>query len=917
MRDEHNPNTAVGHAPPPSAADSGGFHTASWAKKTRRNGSDANSNSNSSNCFALCCCCNYAQNIFVRPILRLMTVRLPVYVIFLGTICFVAVSQIAIMYSNHSIFMKLNDVMDAIHPMQSIILKNAHDIYPNTNNFFSTASDLSDDTVSSEDEVNPYTVGTKEGVFFSNTSYDFRECTSPENHVPWPLEGEVHSKTSDITCGMQSNTKFSEFFRSEIWRRKFEPLIKKCNKLVVFGVAFGGNFVRDLDAPHVRSLINATHLEERHGQCFFILTTEHDVVTNREIVDKYNVEDRSFVDAITIGHNILIPIPDNILPYKNPRRNVKILKYMGQYMFQNAETVIWQDAKFFRDDFVSKQPMDYEALFEEDACVTTMGLPVHKITVGLENIRRAYKEFGHYTAQYEHHCQTIIAALKERPDVTDSSENLIRQCDAYLQHVYKEEGNIETMNQGLIDSAFIIWNHKTQACRDFSNAFRCTIMDQIQCHSDRDQVSIPFAMYKMDVSGMYRQRKGTELRKVDSDWDPRIHDLDFVLDETKTSRNSTIRVSDKHDKPVMIRVTRSSCHWYFSRLGNCRTDLMDDKPTMALLVAGAAKRYVIEGMAEHLIKPLVKQNIKVDYYLMLSVKQGLAYRNGFSYSRYQSFDSNFDQVANERDSDTVTAFIFNKIRNLISMSGANVGGIHIQPQPMKLDNAQLRKRQLANKKSRPKEDSYFRFPTLDLRQEYRRRTAVTNRNIFKLYLGLQKLWDKHLMASETYVGVKYDYVMILREDVIWLDDFNLQKLIATNPSADAYVLSCDMRDPPKMKNEYIDYGVVIKREKATVVGRYFDQLLKTDLDACHESVKGMVPKETGCNTGLLFYWIMKENNIVVEEVPQSLFPIERVMNLSVNKTKTMCIHQFCQSKKSPLKIPKRFQHCDVLELREK
>lgn len=868
------------------------------------------------------CCCSCISQFFLGPIFKLLKIKLPVYVIFLGTICFVMMSQVAIMYSNHSIFMKLDDVMNAIHPINSILLNSTTQIKDDKEDSFSTVSihEISDDAVSdaaSEDESrNPYNVGAKEGVFFSNISYDYRECTSPESHVPWPLEGDSHSKTSDITCGMKSDTPLSVFFRGNLWKRKFEPLIQQCNKLVVFGVAFGGNFVKDLDAPHVQSLVNATYLQQRHGKCFFILTTEKDVENNSEIIDKYNSKDRNFVDPVTIGHNILIPVPDDILPYKNPRRNVKLLKYVGQYMFQDAETVIWQDAKFFRDDFVSKQPMDYEDLGEQDACVTTMGLPVHKITVGLDNIRTGIKEHGRYRAQYEHHCQTIIAALIERPNVTDSSENLIHQCDAYLQHVYQEEGNIETMNQGLIDSAFIVWNHKTQACRDFSSSFRCTIVDQIQCHSDRDQVSIPFAMYKMGLSGKYRQQRGKELTKVDDHWDPRIHDLDFVVkDEDKPQRNSTVRVSGNKDSPVMIRVTRSSCHWYFSRLGNCRTDLSDDKPTIALLVAGSAKRYVIDGMTEHFIKPLVeKQNTKVDYYLMLSVKQGLAYRSSDAYMKFHTFDPLFDEIMSEKDSGAVTAFLFDKIRNMISLSGANVGGIHIQPQPMKLTPPQLRKKQLTAKKARPKEDSYFRFPTLDLRPEFRRRTAVTNRNLFKLYLGLQKLWEKHLIASETYVGVTYDYVMVLREDVLWLDDFNLQKMIATNPSADAYVLSCDMRDPPIITNEYSDYGIVIKREKATIIGKYFEEILKADLDGCHESVKGMVPAGTGCTSGMLFYWIMKQKNVTVQRVPQSVFPIERALNLSMNNTKEICIHRLCQSEESPLKIPDNLQICSEIKL---
>jgi len=897
----------------------------------KRPGENTNSNNN------LRCVANFCWGFFqilLTPCVRLMTAKLPVYVIFLGSIGLLLISQFVIIYSNHSIFMKLNDVIDAIHPVQQTMLKEQL-------TFSTEAGDLKTEHDSDEEEkaieegvvgdsddpLDPFELQKHDGFFFSkNTSYDFRECTSPESDVPWPLEGDVVSMTSNQTCGFEANTPFASFFRGDLWKRKFEPLTSKCKKLVVFGVAFGGNFVKDLDAPHVRSLINATDLLERHDRCFFILTTEQDIENNHEIVKRYNSADLSFIDPVVIGHNVLIPLPASILPYKNPRRNVKLLKYVGQYMFPEAETVIWQDAKFFRDDFVSKQPLDYSAMVDEGSCVTTIGLPVHKITVGLENIRRGIQLFGKYTAQYEHHCQTIIDALKDRPDVTDSSENLIRQCDAYLQHVYQQEGTIQILNQGLIDSAFIVWNHKTQSCRDFSRTFRCTIVDQIQCHADRDQVSIPFAMYKMGVNGRYREHKGEDLKQVDRKWDPRIHDLEFVVDPDKaasaannnSSSSSSLTTNTtiySNETPVKLRVTRSSCHWYFSRLGNCRTDLTEEKATVALLIAGSAKRYILGGMTEHLISPLVnQQNSNLDYYLMLSVKQGLAYRSTDQYMKHQTFDPSFREIANEKDSGIVTAYLFDKIRNTISQSGANVGGIHIQPQPMKLDPAKLREKQIEAKKARPKEDSYYRFPTLDLRPEFRRKTAVTNRNLFKLYLGLQKLWDKHLVASETYVGVRYDYVMVLRDDVKWVADFDLQKLIATNPHADAYVLACDARDPPTISKELIDYGIVIKRNKASIIGRYFNELLNTDLQKCHDSVKRMVPSGTGCNNGMLLYHIFEKHQLVVEKVPQSVFPIERTFNLKLNNTNTLCIHSMCQSQYLPLEIPGHLQTCDSIAL---
>jgi len=211
------------------------------------------------------CLYNFITQFVLIPMYKLLKLKLPIYVIFLGTIGVVLISQCIIMYSTHSIFMKLNDVMDAIHPMQSILLNSTvRNNYPNDNSPFVSNTIVTDFSTGEEgddefsvtgggvaggnsEESNPYNVGAKEGIFFSNISYNYRECTSPESHVPWPLEGDVHSKTSSLSCGMKSNTSmFTSFFRGNLWKRKYEPLMKRCKRLVVFGVAFGGNFVKDL-----------------------------------------------------------------------------------------------------------------------------------------------------------------------------------------------------------------------------------------------------------------------------------------------------------------------------------------------------------------------------------------------------------------------------------------------------------------------------------------------------------------------------------------------------------------------------------------------------------------------------------------------------------------------------------------------
>jgi hypothetical protein len=893
---------------------------------------------------------------------RLFRPKLSVYVIIFGTVALVVISQCFVVYHTSPLFTKFNDVLDAVALNEGLLFKN---LTITDSSLMSMSGRLGNNGRADDDGIPVQQAGHTDdaflleegdgklvdpsargpphqnGLFFSNVSYDYRECTSPESHVPWPLEGFVYSKTSRMSCGMRSPTPFSLFFRGTLWKKNLRPLTQDCKRLVVFGVAFGGEFVTDLDAPHVRLLINATDLLRRHGRCFFIFTSEEDIrnvsSTARANMwnepgggnaSSYHTSSDGYTNPIAIGHNILIPIPSSILPYRNPRRNVKLLKYMGQFMFRQAEVIVWQDAKFFRDDFAGKQPVDYEELIERDACVTAMGLPVHKGTVGLENIRRGIMDRGRYTPKYEHHCMAIIDALIDRPNVTDSADNLIRQCDAYMQHVYLQEGNTEAMNQGLIDSAFIIWNQRTPACRDFNGALRCTIMDQIQCHSDRDQVSIPFALYTMGLSGRYARHPGESKRPVDRSWDPRIHDLDFIrsgADHNNDDNNNNNQLGlRKEYKPassstsddVMVRVVRSSCHWYFSRLGNCRTGLDKDTPSLAILVAGTAKRYVFQGLVDHVIKPLVKeQRTMVDYYIMLSVKQGLAYRADAAYMRYQTYDKTFSAIKDERDAQGITLYLYEKIRDAITHSGANLGGIHIQPHPMKLDPPALRKKQLDSKKARPKEDSYYRFPTLDLRPEFRRRTAIYNRNIFKMYLGLKKLWDKHLITSEHYIGVSYDYVMILRDDTMWLKDFNIRDLLATNPSADAYIPSCDVADPPKTSREYNDYGIVIKREKAAVIGKYFTQLLNPDIEECHKSVKDIAEPSTGCNSGMLLYYILHKNNVTVQEVPQALLPFERAMTLGLRTGETVtCIHKLCQSSRDRLEIPSDLQMCHDVNL---
>jgi hypothetical protein len=208
-----------------------------------------------------------------------------------------------------------------------------------------------------------------------------------------------------------------------------------------------------------------------------------------------------------------------------------------------------------------------------------------------------------------------------------------------------------------------------------------------------------------------------------------------------------------------------------------------------------------------------------------------------------------------------------------------------------------------------------RFPALDLRTS---RTAIGNRNMLKHFSGLQYIWDTALLPLEYSVGKQYDYVMIVKDDTLWLNDFVMDKLLAVNPSADAYVLSCNARSPPLMPQEICDHGIVIKRPKAAVIGRYLSSLLAADLEGCHESVRDILKGDRGCNSEMIMKWIFQHNNITVQKVPQSLYPFERAVAVRKDDgTVQHCFHKFCQSKEEPLQIPDDIRMCRDLDFHQK
>lgn len=229
----------------------------------------------------------------------------------------------------------------------------------------------------------------------------------------------------------------------------------------------------------------------------------------------------------------------------------------------------------------------------------------------------------------------------------------------------------------------------------------------------------------------------------------------------------------------------------------------------------------------------------------------------------------------------------------------------------KRDTDRLEK--LGKFKEKEEYDLFQTFPMLDMRGKALKRTRSGNKNMIRLFLAQELLWKEEVLLAEKKRGNPYDYVMILRDDTMWLEDLDLQKVIDTDPSADAYILSCDARDPQMLPPEINDHGVMMKREKADVIGAYVTSMVNIEMKKCHESVEFYLGPNRGCNSEMILKFILEEYGIKVKLVPQSLLPFERSVVISGERSGRgmdfYCYHKMCQSTVQPLELPSGMERC--------
>ena len=342
--------------------------------------------------------------------------------------------------------------------------------------------------------------------------------------------------------------------------------------------------------------------------------------------------------------------------------------------------------------------------------------------------------------------------------------------------------------------------------------------------------------------------------------------------------------------------------------------------SLAILVAGSVNRFLFDSFAQHVAN--TNNNVLVDYFAILTLQSGKAFRADSGYMGHlMGHDKLFDGIdfglVDDSTKNGKAVNYINTIRR--AMMGAMRSSVSSKsPRTTSIKALRLLDQPIEDDPILDPIRKLDQWPMKDLRPKALERTKTGNQNILRLFLALESLWENEFLEYETARKDSYDYVLIVRDDTLWLDDFDLQKVIATDPTADAYVLSCDAREPKMLPPEINDHGILVKRSKAHIFGKYISSMVKEgNLQACHENsqVRELLGKERGCNSEMILRHIINQNNIKVKLVPQSLLPFQRSVRIEGNNGGDgyYCYHKFCQSVDAPLQLPPDIKKCKELQ----
>ena len=175
------------------------------------------------------------------------------------------------------------------------------------------------------------------------------------------------------------------------------------------------------------------------------------------------------------------------LPFAGPamRRNVKILKMLGDRFFPWARVLLWADGKLQPGRV---RPFDFHLTARNatgGACATFLRLPPHRYAFG----KRASR-LPPSSLTLALHADTVIKSARSRKSVSDSLSTVHTQLAEYRAAVPEIDA---FSTAALIDSAYFVRDGSSTSCRHLNAALGCAWLSEIACYSDRDQLSFPMA----------------------------------------------------------------------------------------------------------------------------------------------------------------------------------------------------------------------------------------------------------------------------------------------------------------------------------------------------------------------------------------------------------------------------------------
>jgi len=290
--------------------------------------------------------------------------------------------------------------------------------------------------------------------------------------------------------------------------------------------------------------------------------------------------------------------------------------------------------------------------------------------------------------------------------------------------------------------------------------------------------------------------------------------------------------------------------WMLQTLGGPK----DTPGSIAILMAGTLNRFHLESTAKHLVAPLHAAGWNVDYFASVFVGNA------------NVFDAEMQHVSFEKDpifakfehlNQTNLSFITSVISSTLARSGAKV------PYARAFDRHDTATEDL----------SFIDKSMMWWRVKYGR---TARENFIRMLKELEMMWHA-AQKEERKQRQQYSYVLIVRDDVWWLKDFDLDLLVRTGGVQKAvgrnagHVYSAPCKNRPT--KGLVDHVFLFDRSAAEIMGSSYSRIVRPgDFGrAWLEHLEAEKPK----NSENFYMQLANFSGFEINEVPGALLPMQR------------------------------------------